>query len=176
MSGPVLHTDRLILRLPEASDCAAFVAYSVSDRTRFVGGPRLPLSAIEKFAGMIGHWALRGYGRFTITDRASGAPLGHVGPTHFDLGKAPELTWTLWSAEAEGRGIASEAALRMADWLAQDLRWDMAVTSIHHDNIGSQKIARRIGGTPTGAPAPHLADAALWHFPLAARAAHRRIA
>ncbi|WP_283176052.1 GNAT family N-acetyltransferase [Gemmobacter sp. 24YEA27] len=166
MSFPSLTSDRLVLRAPEAGDAAAFVAFATSARARFVGGAKTAAQAFEKFAGMIGQWHLRGYGRFTITDRASGAALGHAGPLHFDPAAPVDLTWSLWSAEAEGRGVASEAAQLVQAWMVADPRFTRAVTSIHRDNHASMAIARRIGGTPTDQPSPHIAGASLWHFPL----------
>ncbi|NPD15441.1 GNAT family N-acetyltransferase [Xinfangfangia sp. D13-10-4-6] len=171
MSFVTLTSDRLILRAPEAGDLAAFTAFAGSARTRYVGAAKTPAQAAEKFASMIGQWHLRGYGRFTITDRASGAPLGHAGPLHFDMDAPVDLTWSLWSAEAEGRGIASEAARLVHDWMAADGRFAGAVTSIHRDNHASKAVARKIGGVESTAPSPHLADAVLWHFPLKAEAA-----
>ena len=166
MSFPILSSDRLVLRVPEAGDLAAFTAFATSERTRFVGDAKTPAQAAEKFASMIGQWHLRGYGRFTLTDRASGAPLGHAGPLHFDAAAPVDLTWSLWSAGSEGQGLASEAARLVHDWMVADGRFDRAVTSIHRDNHASQAIARKIGGVPTAQPSPHLADAVLWHFPL----------
>ncbi|MGA0541109.1 GNAT family N-acetyltransferase [Neotabrizicola sp. VNH66] len=170
MKSVSLTTDRLVLRPPMAEDCGAYLAYATSDRTRFVGGPRDRFAAIEKFAGMIGHWALRGYGRLILTNRATGAALGHVGPLNFADEEVPELTWTLWTATAEGQGIASEAALAACRWIARDLGFARAVTSIHRDNIASQRIATRLGGRATGDAAPHLAGAVVWDFDLAALA------
>lgn len=171
MSFPTLISDRLILRAPEAGDLAAYTAYATSDRTRFVGGPKTAAQSAEKFAGMIGQWHLRGYGRFVITDRASGAAIGHAGPLHFDASAPVELTWSLWSAAAEGQGLALEAARLVQDWMQADPRFAQAVTSIHHDNHASQAIAAKIGGVNTRAPSSHLAHADIWHFTLKAEVA-----
>ncbi|WP_157971149.1 GNAT family N-acetyltransferase [Pseudogemmobacter bohemicus] len=168
MSFPILNSDRLILRAPEAGDLAAFTAFAGSERTRFVGDAKTPAQAAEKFAAMIGQWYLRGYGRFTITGRESGAALGHAGPLHFDTSAPVDLTWSLWSAGSEGCGLASEAVQLVRDWMVADGRFASAVTSIHRDNHASAAIARKIGGVATAEPSPHLAGAVLWHFPLQA--------
>ena len=58
---------------------------------RFVGGPKTVAQAVEKFAGMIGQWVLHGYGRFTLTRRDTGAPIGHVGPLMLAEAEMPEF-------------------------------------------------------------------------------------
>lgn len=143
---PVLDTKRLVLRAPQAGDLSAFVAYAISARTRFVGGPKTAAQAVEKFAGMIGQWVLRGYGRFTITRRDTGAPIGHVGPLMLAEAEMPEFTWSLWDAGAEGQGFAREAAQAMTAWAFGPLGLTQASTIIHADNIASQRIAARLGG------------------------------
>jgi RimJ/RimL family protein N-acetyltransferase len=155
---PVLETDRLILRAPVAQDAGAFVAYATSARTRFVGGAKTAPQAVEKFAGMIGQWVLRGFGRFILTLRATGAPIGHAGPLQMDTTHAPELTWSLWDAAHEGQGLAREAARAVHDWCFGALGWRLATTIVHRDNIASHRIALGLGGvgrtdlpTPLGA-------------------------
>lgn len=145
---PVLETPRLILRAPRSSDLPGFVAYATGARTRFVGGPRDVFAATEKFAGMIGQWVLRGFGRFILTDRDSGAALGHAGPLQMDGAQPVELTWSLWDAAAEGRGLASEAAVVTTEWTFDALRLATARTQIHADNAASHAIARKLGGQP----------------------------
>lgn len=143
---PVLDTQRLVLRAPQAEDLSAFVAYATSARTRFVGGPKTAVQAVEKFAGMIGQWVLRGYGRFTITRRDTGAPIGHVGPLMLAEAAMPEFTWSLWDAEAEGQGFAQEAAQAVSVWAFGPLGLTQASTIIHADNTASHRIAARLGG------------------------------
>ncbi|SDW23065.1 GNAT family N-acetyltransferase [Roseicitreum antarcticum] len=150
---PVLETPQLFLRAPRASDLPALVAYATGARTRFVGGPRDVYAATEKFAGMIGQWVLRGFGRFILTDRDSGAALGHAGPLQMDTTQPLELTWSLWDAASEGRGLASEAALATTGWVFETLTPTVAHTQIHRDNTASHAIARKLGGqVDAGAP------------------------
>lgn len=162
---PVLDTPRLVLRAPQADDLSAFVAYATSARTRFVGGPKTAAQAVEKFAGMIGQWVLRGYGRFTITRRDTGAPIGHAGPLMLADADMPEFTWSLWNAAAEGQGFALEAAHAMATWAFGPLGLTQASTIIHADNAASHRIAARIGGTARPDwPAHFGPDFTTYHF------------
>lgn len=163
--APVLETPRLLLRAPERADMPAFLAYATSARTRFVGGPKTPAAAVEKFAGMIGQWVLRGFGRFVLVERAGGAPIGHAGPLQMDESAVPELTWSLWSAQAEGRGLAREAAQAVATWVFGPLGLPLATTVIHRDNLPSHAIAARIGGVPRPDLPGHLGpDFVTYHF------------
>ena len=143
---PVLETARLVLRAPQADDLSAFVDYATSQRTRFVGGPKSAAQAVEKFAGMIGQWVLRGYGRFTITRRDTGAAIGHTGPLMMDKAGMPEFTWSLWDANAEGQGFSREAARSMAAWAFGPLGLTQASTIIHTENTASHRIAACLGG------------------------------
>lgn len=166
LSGaPVLDTARLVLRAPQADDLSAFVAYATSARTRFVGGAKAPAQAVEKFAGMIGQWVLRGYGRFTITRRDTGGPIGHVGPLMLAEAEMPEFTWSLWEANAEGQGFALEAARAATAWAFGPLGLSQASTIIHVDNIASHRIAARLGGLARPDVPAHLGpEFTTYHF------------
>ncbi|NBE07600.1 GNAT family N-acetyltransferase [Rhodobacter sp. CCP-1] len=143
---PVLETARLVLRGPQMADWPVFRDYRLSPRTAFTGGMKKPHEAAEQFASFFGHWVLRGFGRLIAEDRATGRPLGHFGPMQWEDGGEVELTWSLWTAEAEGRGLATEAALALRDWVFGRLRLPLAIAAVHRDNAASHAIARRLGG------------------------------
>jgi [ribosomal protein S5]-alanine N-acetyltransferase len=163
---PVLETERLILRAPQAADAPAFVAYATSDRTRFVGGPKPAPLAYEKFCSLIGHWIARGFGRFVIEAKADGAAMGHVGPLQLDDSQVPEITWTLWDARFEGQGYATEAARAVLDWLPGATGIDALWTQIHQDNHASQSIARKLGGVVDADAKGWMPGAQTWRFAL----------
>jgi len=144
---PVLETARLILRAPQPADLPAYTDYVTSPRTLYVGGPDTPTRAHERLCSMIGQWVMRGFGRWIMIDRATGASLGHVGPMQYDDARAPELTWTLWPADAEGKGFALEGALAARDHLFGPMGWPEICAVIHHDNARSIALARKLGGT-----------------------------
>jgi [ribosomal protein S5]-alanine N-acetyltransferase len=144
---PVLETERLILRAPRASDWPAFRDYRLSPRTAYTGGVKKPHEAAEQFASFFGHWVLRGFGRLIAEDRATGQPIGHFGPMQWEDGGEVELTWSLWTADAEGRGLATEAARAMQAWTRDVAGLTSTIAAIHRDNTASHAIARRLGGT-----------------------------
>lgn len=162
---PVLETERLILRAPLASDWPAFRDYRASPRTRFTGGPKAEALAAEQFASFFGHWVLRGFGRWIAQDRATGEPLGHFGLMQWQDGAEPELTWSLWTASAEGRGIATEAARAAVLWVFGPLGLTSARAEVHPDNTASHVIAQRLGGqVAVGEATTWMADGTVYRF------------
>jgi RimJ/RimL family protein N-acetyltransferase len=147
-----LTSERLTLRMFEAQDLAPYLAYYTGDRTGGVGGSKPAHVVVERFCANIGHWTLRGFGRLGICLDPAEPAIGHVGPLQLGDG-APELTWTLWSADHEGHGYATEAARCVLDHLfAQG--WPGLVAQVAEANAASHAVARRLGGVPTGAPSP----------------------
>jgi [ribosomal protein S5]-alanine N-acetyltransferase len=143
---PVLETERLTLRAPQAGDWPAFRDYRASPRTIYTGGLKKEHEAAEQFASFFGHWVLRGFGRLIAEDRATGQPLGHFGPMQWEDRAEVEMTWSLWTAEAEGKGLGSEAASAMHGWAFGALGLATARAEVHRDNVASHAIARRLGG------------------------------
>ena len=143
---PVLETERLVLRAPMASDWPVFRDYRASARTVFAGGVKQEHEAAEQFASFFGHWVMRGFGRLIAEDRATGLPIGHFGPMQWQVGGQVELTWSLWTAQAEGKGYATEAARAMQAWTFGPLGLTAARAEVHRDNAASHAIARRLGG------------------------------
>lgn len=166
LSGiPVIETERLILRAPQAADWPAFRDYRVSDRTTFTGGPKTEAQAAEQFASFFGHWIMRGFGRFIAMDRATGLGIGHFGPMQWQDGAEPELTWSLWSAASEGQGLAVEAAIAMQRWLFGVFGLTSARAEVHSDNAASHAIARRLGGKVIAGLRPTwFDDGDVYHF------------
>ncbi len=162
---PVLETGRLILRAPQASDWPAFRDYRTSPRTVYAGGPRTAQVAAEQFASFFGHWVMRGFGRLIAEDRSTGQPIGHFGPMQWDDQAEVELTWSLWSAEAEGKGIATEAAIALHAWAFGALGLGSARAEVHRDNAASHAIARRLGGRLVpGLNPTWMTDGAIYRF------------
>ena len=146
LGTPVLRTERLALRAPVAGDWPTFRDFAMSDRTAYVGGIKTEDEAAQKFAAFIGHWILRGFGRLIAVEGESDKPIGHFGPMQWRDGGEVELTWSLWSPLAQGKGFALEAARAVTDWAFGTLGLTSARAEVHRDNHASHAIARRIGG------------------------------
>ena len=142
---PRLETERLILRGPEASDFEAYCAF-LTDPVR-ADGFRVEKDrpkAWRWFALNIGHWALHGYGYFTIEDKESGAPCGLTGIWNPEGWPEPEIGWVVFEG-FEGRGIAREAATRARQWAYEDLGMTTLTSNIVPGNDRSIALAERLG-------------------------------
>ena len=93
-------------------------------------GPHSREGAWKEFATAAAGWTLRGYGSLSVTDAGSGAYLGEVGIYHLATYYAPEIGWMVLP-EAEGRGIAAEAARALRDWAYATQSWTTLVSHVH---------------------------------------------
>jgi len=140
---PVIETERLVLRGPRESDFEAHAAFMSSDRSQFVGGPQDRWNSWKGLLGQYGHWALRGYGFWTISDHATEVPLGKCGFIYNDGWSEPELGWHIY-ASAEGKSIAFEAvSAARAHGVTMGL--DGVISYIDPANTRSLRLAERLG-------------------------------
>lgn len=146
---PTVETDRLRLRAPRWSDFEAYAAFCASPRSAGVGGPYSRDAAFTRLTAVIGHWQLRGFGRWLVADRDTDAPLGIVGPFRPEDWPEPEIAWSVFEA-AEGRGVAYEAALAARRYAYDVLGWTTAVSLTTPDNTRSIALAQRMGATRDG--------------------------
>ncbi|KGJ06493.1 Protein N-acetyltransferase, RimJ/RimL family [Paracoccus halophilus] len=141
---PLLETGRLVLREPRLSDWDAMNAFGRSERSGFIGGPFEEWQNWGALTGGIGHWLLRGYGLWSVEDRATGRPAGRVGViNHIDWSE-PELGWHIYDG-FEGRGIAYEAAMAARDHAQGRMGLGPLISHIHPDNTRSRRLAERMG-------------------------------
>ncbi len=147
---PVLETERLRLRGPRLSDFETYAAFTSSPRAAFVGGAVPRVQAWRAFGHLTGHWALRGYSMFIIADKATDAPLGMSGPYFPEGWPEPEIGWSIWAPQAEGKGVAFEAATAARAWAYEVLGWTTAISLIVDGNARSEALAARMGCTLEG--------------------------
>ena len=141
---PVLETERLRLRAPEVGDFEHYAAFLASDRAIHERGPMDRRAAWREFCASLACWPLRGFGSWSVTDRDGGAYLGEVGlfqPVEYP---EPEIGW-LVIPEAEGKGIAYEAALAVRAWAFGTLGLGTLVSYIDPANARSIRLAERLG-------------------------------
>ena len=145
-SAPTLETARLILRAPELSDFDALAAFYASPRAAFVGGPQSRELSWRSLALEAGHWVLRGFGRWTLVEKASQAPVGIVGLWHPEGFPENELGWDLFDG-ATGKGYATAAAIAARAYAYDTLGWTTLTSLIAVGNDGSRRVAQRLGAT-----------------------------
>ena len=141
---PTLETERLRMRAPRLDDLDAYAAFRGSDRAVHLGGPYSRAQAFDQLGELLGHWQLRGFGRWMIADKETDAPLGVGGLMDPDDWPEPEIAWTVFG-HAEGKGIAYEAALATRAYAYDTLGWTRVVSCISPDNTRSLALARRMG-------------------------------
>lgn len=162
---PTIETPRLVLRAPRAEDFEAYAAFRASERSRIIGGPFTRAQAFEQMAALVGHWHLRGFGRWMVADKATGEALGVVGLFHPDNWPEPEIAWSVFDA-AEGRGIAFEAATAARDYAYRTLGWRTAISLIAPENERSIALARRLGAVRDGThPHEHFGSLDIYRHP-----------
>ena len=162
---PTLETRRLRLRAPERRDFEPYAEFCASERARGVGGPYSRGESFQRLAALVGHWHLRGFGRWMVTDKTSGEAMGVVGIIYPDEWPEPEIAWSLFES-AEGRGIAQEAAEAARRYAYDALEWDTIVSCTAPDNVRSIALAQRMGAERDGSFAhPGLGELLIWRHP-----------
>lgn len=146
---PRLETQRLVLRGFAPGDVESFAGFYASGASRFVGGPEDRIATWRRIASYAGCWALRGYGKFVVEEKASGAPAGIVGPWYPEGWPEPEIGWTILP-EFQGRGYATEAAARAIAFAYDELGWATAMSAIFPGNEQSFRLAGRLGAQHDG--------------------------
>ena len=161
MDGPVLETERLILRLPRPEDLDAWAAcYADVETMRFLGGPMARSPSWRAICAMTGAWALFGYGMFSVVEKETGRWIGRLGPWSPADWPGTEIAWTI-VRDAWGKGYAAEGAAAAMDYAFNTLGWTEVIHCIDPHNAASQAVARRLGSAylrKGRMPAPYDAD------------------
>ncbi len=159
---PVLESGGLRMRAPRPSDFDAYAEFCGSARSASVGGPYTRTQAMHRFVGLLGHWGFYGYGRWMVADARTDAPLGVVGLMNEEDWPEPEIAWSVF-AEAEGRGVAYEAALIARRYAYEELGWSTVISCTTPDNTRSEALARRLGAVEDGTfEHPEHGDLKIW--------------
>lgn len=148
---PRIETQRLVLRAPRMEDFAAYADITTSER--WFDEPLTRRGAWLDFSQLVAGWLLRGTGLLSIDRVEDGQLVGFVLVYHEFGDPEPELGWML-TAEAEGRGYATEAATALRGHAARVHGLTGLVSYIGSDNASSIRVAERLGARrDTGAEA-----------------------
>jgi RimJ/RimL family protein N-acetyltransferase len=157
ITGPVLETQRLILRPPNGADFEGFAAMSLdAEHVQFVGGRLERATAWRVWCTLAGAWMIRGFSMFSVIEKDTGAWVGRIGPWYPEGWPGREIGWGVARAMG-GKGYALEAATACMDYVFDQLGWDDVIHVINRDNAPSIALARRLGSTnlgPTTMPPP----------------------
>ncbi|MFN3971299.1 MAG: GNAT family N-acetyltransferase [Gemmobacter sp.] len=143
MTPPPITTPRLILRPLAFRDFDAFAGLHAAPHAALMWAIGRRDAAWGRLLELAGEWTIRGFGTWAIADRWSDAFLGHTGFLHPLHTPEPELSWAL-TAEAQGKGLAEEAARAARDWgRAHGIA--RPVSYIDAGNARSIRLAERLG-------------------------------
>lgn len=145
MTPPTLTTDRLILRAPGPQDIGPFAAFYASEASHFVGGPLSEAEAWRSLCGVIGHWTMRGFGRWMVTRKGEDNAIGLVGLHYPWDWPEREIGWYIW--DGNGQGYATEAGRAARDYAYGTLCWDTVMSMIAPGNDASVRVAQALGAT-----------------------------
>jgi len=143
----IIETERLILRKINPERDFEGWARSMADEgtVRYLGTK--PMSRAEAWRNMamaMGHWAIRGYGSFSLQHKESGAWVGRVGPWYPEGWPGREVGWTI-SPEYLRQGYATEAARASIDYVFNTLAWPQIIHVILEGNEASVAVAMKLG-------------------------------
>ena len=144
-----LDTPRLTMRLPVEGDAEPLHAIHLDPEVvRYIQvGPKPgPTGAWLSIATIRGHWQLRGYGQWTVVEKASNTVIGRVGLWHPAGCPGIELGWIIERSRWR-RGFAKEATRAALDWTWQHVDTDKVISMIQSDNVPSLQLAAAIGLT-----------------------------
>jgi RimJ/RimL family protein N-acetyltransferase len=147
----LIETDRLLLRMPELADAEAFmgifwdpevVAKKQVTLQEPPGGPDL---ALKNMGDMLRQWEVRGYGQWSVIEKATGHVIGSVGFFHPQMKwLGVDLGWVLHRSRW-GHGFATEAATATLGWVWDNTSIDRIISLIAPDDCRSIRIATKIG-------------------------------
>lgn len=151
MDVPVLETERLVLRGHRAEDFPAYARmWADPDVTRFISGA--PLSeedAWAKFMRAFGHWALMGYGFWSVHEK-DGTRVGELGFLNVkremapSLEGIPEVGWA-FDKPAQGKGYATEGVHAALQWGENRFGKVRFACIIAPENAASLNVAAKTG-------------------------------
>ena len=148
-AGPILETERLLLRVQQAGDFERYAEMLAHPSSLHIGGPLLRHEAWRRFLQMPGAWMVQGFAMFSVVEKSSGRWMGQAGPWCPDGWPGTEVGYS-FHMDARGKGYATEASAAAMDYAFDILGWDEVIHSISPENTASQTVAQRLGSRNRG--------------------------
>jgi RimJ/RimL family protein N-acetyltransferase len=146
-----IETARLLLRVPELADAEPFMGIFwdpevVEQKQVTLREPPGGLDLASKNTSeMLRQWELRGYGHWSVVEKATGQVIGVVGFYHpQEPWPGVDLGWLIHRSRW-GQGFATEAAIAALQWIWEHTTIDRIVSLIAPDDHRSIRIATKIG-------------------------------
>lgn len=151
MDVPVIETERLILRGHRLSDFDPLAGmWGDAVVTRFIGKPSSRPESWGRLLIYGGHWNLLGFGYWAVELKDGARFVGDIGFANWQrditpsLDDMPEGGW-VFSPEAYGRGIGSEAVRAALGWMDTHFPGQTTTCMISPENAASIRIAEKHG-------------------------------
>jgi RimJ/RimL family protein N-acetyltransferase len=147
----IMRTARLVLAPVGWGDLAEVQAIKADPRVfaMMLGGVRTPARAAEELAQDMAAWAARGYGIWAVRDAATHALVGLTGLQARPDGRGVALRFA-FRPEAQGRGLAREAAAAALRFGHEIARLARIVAVARDENFASRMVLGGIGMTEAG--------------------------
>ncbi len=143
---PIIETERLVLRAPGAEDFSVYRDFFADAGASIAyNGPLSAGDSWRMLATDIGHWALRGYGRWAVTIKKTGEMVGGCGLWWPEAYPRSELTWWI-IASARRQGYAREASVAAIKFGYETLGWPIVETHINDENLAARHLVKSLGG------------------------------
>ncbi len=146
-----IETARLVLRQPVLADVPALAEINADPEVmRYIGdgSVRTADQTARGIRQVIGDWAERGYGMFSVDRRDTGEYLGWVTlaePTFLpEVLPAVEIGWRL-GRRNWGQGFATEAAREVVRFGFESCGLDRVLSIRHPDNHASRRVMEKLG-------------------------------
>ena len=146
--GNTIETERLYLRKLARADYEDMLRVFTSFRNPD-GSLGLPEDVRGWLHHYIAHEQQRGYGMFAVLLKSNGRVVGDCGLEHYEnidgrsgIEIAYEFDKAYWR-----HGYATEAAIVVRDYAFTELGLNRIVAFILEDNVGSRRVAEKIGMT-----------------------------
>ena len=145
-----LETERLRLRLFTHDDLEVMFELGTDPEIIKYAEPE-PLKDLEEARqrleeGPLADYQKYGYGRFAVELKETGKVIGFCGIKYLPEVDLPEVGYR-YLTEYWGRGIGTEAAEACVEFAREDLKIKKLIALIMPDNIGSIKLAEKLGMT-----------------------------
>jgi RimJ/RimL family protein N-acetyltransferase len=151
----ILRTARLVLTPVGGADLSDLCAFKSDPRVFAImlGGVRSAVQSAEELAEDVVSWGANGFGIWAIRELAESDRTTFVGITGLELrpdGRGVALRFALWP-EAQGRGLAREAAGAALRFGHGQARLRRIVAVAREDNFASRMVLGGIGMTACAA-------------------------
>ena len=145
--GPLIETERLILRMFSPEDAGSFHRLWAKPEVMRYIDPDLKLSLEEARVAMerqLNRWREQGFGQWAVTLKDDGEIIGYAGFKYLDNTQEVELLYGLDSAYWN-KGYTTEAGRACLRFAFEHTALDRIVAVAMPENIGSWRVMEKLG-------------------------------